>query len=84
MNFSIVSAYDPFHVCHSTVTNLDVVSGQCLTPVIVYEATVTNDIPRYEPRRYKGMTERIFKERRKHSEIAGTKTIASCPKKYGG
>ena len=25
-NFSIVSAYDPFHVCHSTVANLDVVS----------------------------------------------------------
>ena len=40
-------------------------NGQCLTPEVLYEATVTSDIPRYEDRTYKGITERFWKERYK-------------------
>ena len=39
--------------------------GKCLTKEILYEATVTADLPRYEVRTYKGITARAFKERLK-------------------
>ena len=38
-------------------------NGKCLTSEVMYEATVKSDLPRYETRIYKGITERAFKER---------------------
>ena len=39
--------------------------GHSLTKEILYEATINSDLPRYEARTYKGITERTFKERHK-------------------
>ena len=41
------------------------VNGHCLTAGVMYEATVNSDLPQYEQRIYKGITERVFKERNK-------------------
>ena len=51
--------------CNCRNPELCPVNGKCLTPEVMYEATVTSDLPRYEARIYKGITERFFKERNK-------------------
>ena len=51
--------------CNCRNPELCPVNGECLTSEVMYEATVNSDLPRYEPRIYKGITERIFKERNK-------------------
>ena len=45
-------------------------NGSCLTPEVMYEATVNSDLPRYETRIYKGITKRIWKERFKEHKKA--------------
>ena len=55
--------------CNCRNPELCPVNGECLTSEVMYEATVNSDLPRYEPRIYKGITERIFKERnREHKK----------------
>lgn len=50
-------------LCNCRNPNLCPLNGHCLTPEIMYEANVTSDLPRYKPRKYKGVTERFGKER---------------------
>ena len=38
-------------------------NGNCLKEEVMYEATVTSNLPRYEVRTYKGITKRPWKER---------------------
>ena len=51
--------------CNCRNPELCPVDGKCLTPGVMYQATVNSDLPRYEARIYKGITNRQFKERRK-------------------
>ena len=49
--------------CNCRNPNQCPLDGDCLAKEVVYEATVNSDLPRYEPTIYKGITERIIKER---------------------
>ena len=49
--------------CNCRNRELCPLDGHCLTKEVLYEATVNADVPRYEARTYKGITERTFKER---------------------
>ena len=51
--------------CNCRIPEECPLEGQCLTKEVMYEATVNADIPQYETRTYKGITERTFKERYK-------------------
>ena len=48
------------------------VDEHSLTSGVIYEATVNSDLPQYEQRIYKGITERVFKERNKEQNQAFT------------
>ena len=56
--------------CNCRNPELCPVNGSCLTPEVMYEATVNSDLPRYETRTYKGITKRIWKERYKEHRQA--------------
>ena len=42
--------------------------GDCLAKEVFYEATVTSDLPRYEPMIYKGITERVIKAKNQRTQ----------------
>ena len=47
-------------------------SGNCLTPEVLYQGTVNSNLPRYQPEIYKGITERPAKERiKEHKKSFG-------------
>ena len=56
--------------CNCRNPELCPLNGNCLTPEVMYEATVNSDLPRYETRIYKGITKRIWKERFKEHKKA--------------
>ena len=46
--------------------------GHCLTPEVLYQGTVNSNLPRYQPKIYKGITERPAKERiKEHKKSFG-------------
>ena len=49
--------------CNCRRPNECPLNGNCLNEGVMYEATVTSDLPRYEARTYKGITKRPWKDR---------------------
>ena len=49
--------------CNCRRPNECPLNGNCLDKGVLYEATVTSDLPRYETRTYKGITKRPWKDR---------------------
>ena len=59
-------------LCNCRNSVLCPLNGNCLTPEVMYQATVNSDLQQYETRIYKGITKRPWKERYKEHRQAFT------------